>query len=174
MADFAGKFKSAKQDWETPQVLFKAVDAIYRFDFDLAASAENTKCSRYFTEFDDAMKQKWAGRCWLNPPYGEDASPLSDWVRKAYEESIVNREMFVVMLVPARTNTRWFHDFCMKGRQIHLICGRPKFVGAEHGLPQPLCLVEFRHVEEKQRATFSSLFLPASSVDESERELFHF
>ena len=50
----------------------------------------------------------------------------------------------VVMLIPARTNTRWWHDYCMKAAEIRFLNGRPKFGDAEHGLPQPLALIVFR------------------------------
>lgn len=144
MAEFSARFKSLRQDWVTPDGLFRAVDALYQFDFDLAASPANAKCARFFTAKDDALRQKWSGRCWLNPPYGDGSAPLSAWVKKAFAESSADSSMFVVMLIPARTNTRWFHDYCMRAHTIHLLCGRPKFGDAPHGLPLPLCLVEFR------------------------------
>ena len=79
---------------------------------------------------------------WLNPPYGETSGKLSDWIKKAVTEADAGAT--VVMLIPARTNTNWFHDLCLKRGEVRFVRGRPKFGGADHGLPQPLCLVIFR------------------------------
>jgi len=141
MATFKNKFDSHKQDWPTPDSLFNLLNDEFHFDFDLAADHTNAKCSAYFSVEDDALQQKWLGTCWLNPPYGVTKPRLSDWVKKAYQES---EHCTVVMLIPARTNTRWWHDYCMKATEIRFINGRPKFGDAKHGLPQPLAIVVFR------------------------------
>ncbi len=73
----------------------------------------------------------------MNPPFGTQGA----WVRKAYSESL-RKGTTVVCLLPARTNTNWWHDYVMKG-EVRFIRGRPKFKGAEHGLPQPLAIVVF-------------------------------
>lgn len=142
MGNFNGKFGSAKQDWETPQDMFDRLNEEYRFEVDLAASEKNAKCSTYYSAEQDAMKLEWRGRCWLNPPYGATEGKLRDWVKKAYEETRKDGCM-VVMLIPARTNTNWWHEYCMKAREIRFLQGRPKFGDASHGLPQPLALVVF-------------------------------
>jgi phage N-6-adenine-methyltransferase len=145
MAKFKGKFESTKQDWETPDWLFSEMNSWYDFQFDLAASKKNAKCDKYFTQADDALEQDWTylGRCWLNPPYGGNSdNRLSRWVQKAYESAKWPTCM-VVMLMPARTNTSWWHDYCMKAGTIWFIKGRPKFGGAKYGLPQPLAIVVF-------------------------------
>lgn len=142
MAKFRGKFDSVRQDWETPTELFNLVNAEFGFTIDVAASAENTKVARYISEQQDAMTCSWGMNvCWLNPPYGK-GHKLSDWVRKAYIES--QNGATTVMLIPARTNTNWFHDYCLKHGEVRFLRGRPKFGGADHGLPQPLCFVIFR------------------------------
>lgn len=144
MAKFTNKFTSIKQDWETPINLFQKLNSEFLFNFDLAASNSNFKCKNYFSINDNSLKQDWNGICWLNPPYGDKKSKLSDWCKKAYLESVRNDKLIVVMLIPARTNTKWFHDYCMKASELRFICGRPKFGGADHGLPQPLVIVVFQ------------------------------
>jgi phage N-6-adenine-methyltransferase len=143
MALFNKKFDSAKQDWTTPQDLWERLHHEFRFTVDLAADATNTKCRRFFSAENSGLSAAWSGSGWLNPPYGERAGKLSDWVKKAYAETR-KAGCTVVMLIPARTNTRWFHDYCMKAAEIRFFNGRPKFGDAIHGLPQPLVLVVFR------------------------------
>lgn len=143
MGQFKGKFESAKQDWETPWDFFNPINAEFGFTLDAAASAKNTKVpSNFITEEQNGLKTKWGNEIvWLNPPYGKGKQPISDWVKKANDER--RNGATTVMLIPARTNTNWFHDICLKN-EVRFIRGRPKFGGAEHGLPQPLCLVIFR------------------------------
>lgn len=144
MARFKGKFDSIKNDWETPDDLFQTVNQEFGFTLDVAASPHNAKLARFITKEQDSMQTSWGTEvCWLNPPYGEGYK-LAEWVKKAHRESTLGAT--VVMLIPARTNTRWFHDFCLKYGEVRFIKGRPKFGDAEHGLPQPLCFVIFRPV----------------------------
>ncbi len=137
MASFGTKFGTGKQDWETPESVFSPLDTEFRFTLDMCATSENSKCSQYFTQSDDGLSRPWSGVCWMNPPFGTQGA----WVRKAYEESQCNRAT-VVCLLPARTNTNWWHSYCMSG-EVRFIKGRPKFKGAKHGLPQPLAIVIF-------------------------------
>lgn len=155
MADFARRFASTKQDWVTPDSLFRRLDARFHFTIDLAADSSNAKCARFFDRQADALRQDWSGHTgWLNPPYGDTkGNRLADWVRKAYDETRLaglhnKAPCTAVLLIPARTNTNWFHDYCMNAQELMLVCGRPRFVGADHGLPQPLALVVFasRHL----------------------------
>lgn len=142
MASFKGRFDSVRQDWETPVELFKKLNDEFCFSLDVAASASNTKVENFISEMQDAISVSWGNHtCWLNPPYGKGYK-LSDWVVKAYNESL--KGATVVILIPARTNTNWFHDYCLKYGEVRFIRGRPKFGGADHGLPQPLCFVIFR------------------------------
>lgn len=137
MAQFSTKFDTGRQDWETPEEIFNPLNQEFNFTTDVCASPENTKCDFFYSEADNALHLKWQGVCWMNPPFGSQGR----WVRKAYEES--KKGITVVCLLPARTNTSWWHDYCMKG-EIRFIRGRPKFKGAKHGLPQPLAIVIFR------------------------------
>lgn len=145
MGLFTGKFNNAKQEWETPQELFNKLNEEFHFILDLAADSTNHKCTKYLTKEDNSLLCTRSGICWLNPPYGSRSNKLSDWVKKAYDESVYSEysDTTVVMLIPARTNTKWWHKYCMKAQEVRFICGRPKFGDASHGLPQPLALVIF-------------------------------
>lgn len=124
-------------EWSTPQDFFDRLDWKYHFTLDAAATAENAKCARFFTAEDDGLSKNWGGQIvFCNPPYGRE---IGRWVRKGYEEA---KAAVVVMLLPARTDTRWFHDYCMKGK-ITFLRGRLKFGGAKDAAPFPSMLVEF-------------------------------
>lgn len=136
MADFDNnRFKSNNQSWETPDELFNKLNMEFKFETDVCASSENTKCVKFFTEQDSCLDKTWSGSCWMNPPYKD----MKKFIKKAYDE---RNNATTVCLIPARTNTKWWHEYCMKG-EVMFICGRPKFKGCVHGLPQPLALVVF-------------------------------
>lgn len=137
LAKFDTKFDSKKQDWETPDELFLPLNEEFHFTMDVCATDDNKKCDNFLSEDDDALLAEWSGICWMNPPFGNQGR----WVKKAYQES--RKGSLVVCLLPSRTNTGWWHDYCMKG-EIRFIRGRPIFKGAKHGLPQPLAVVVFR------------------------------
>lgn len=122
-----GLFTSNKEDWETPQDFFNKLNEKYHFTFDLAASYSNTKCKSYFTEKDDSLSKDWhriGGNVFLNPPYGRE---LHKWVKKAYEESLKKHDGYIVLLIPARTDTSYWHDFIFGKAQIKFLRGRLKF-----------------------------------------------
>jgi phage N-6-adenine-methyltransferase len=134
----APHFSSATDQWATPRAFFEAWDAVYRFDLDVCADAENAKCRRYFSVHDDGLSQNWTPhRCWMNPPYGRE---IGKWMRKAYEES--RKGALVVCLVPARTDTAWWHDYAAKGA-VTFVRGRLKFGNARSGAPFPSAVVVF-------------------------------
>ena len=128
--------------------MFSRLNKEFNFEWDLAADKFNTKCLNFYSKEVDALTFDWDGSCWLNPPYGDGKNKLQTWVKYAYHQSLLNPHLTVVMLIPARTNTKWFHEYCMKAREIRFICGRPKFGNASHGLPQPLCLVVFQQTNK--------------------------
>jgi site-specific DNA-methyltransferase (adenine-specific) len=145
MAFFKGKFESCKQEWVTPDSLFDKLNNEFHFTIDLAADIHNSKCKYFYSEKNDALQHEWVGMVgWLNPPYGAKKNKLSDWVKKAYQETKKYSSTTVVMLIPARTNTRWWHQYAMHAAEIRFINGRPKFGDATHGLPQPLAIVVFK------------------------------
>ena len=131
------RFASNKQEYETPTTLYDSLDREFHFTIDVCANEDNHKHDNYINEETDALKQEWQGTCWMNPPY----NALKIWVKKAYQESRKDG-CVVVCLMPARTNTAWWHEYCMKG-EIRFLKGRPKFKGCIHGLPQPLAIVIF-------------------------------
>lgn len=131
-------FSSSYDRWATPQAFFDKLNEVFQFTLDAAADASNAKCPRYFTQEDDALQQEWTGVVWCNPPYGRE---LAAWMHKGYESSL--RGATVVMLVPARTDTKWFHDYCVNG-EITFLKGRLRFGAAKSGAPFPSMIVVFR------------------------------
>ena len=142
------RFRSTNQEWGTPDEVFEPLNEEFGFTLDVAASQGNYKCARYWTKEDDALSLPWGDEvCWLNPPYRQ----VSVWIKKAFQESLSGAT--VVCLVQARTNTNWWHDYCMKG-EVRFIRGRPKFKGCKHGLPQPLAIVIFRTTKQTTKGGF--------------------
>jgi phage N-6-adenine-methyltransferase len=130
-------FSSKTDLWATPQNFFDKYNEKFDFELDVCATKENAKCSRYFTIFDDGLSQQWDGVCWMNPPYGRT---IKHWVKKAYESSLNGAT--VVCLLPARTDTAWWHDYCIKG-QIEFIRGRLRFGNSKNSAPFPSAVVIF-------------------------------
>lgn len=131
-------FSSKTDLWYTPQDFFKKYDDVYKFETDVCATDDNAKCAKYYTEEMDGLSQEWRGVCWMNPPYGRT---ISKWMKKAYESSLEGAT--VVCLVPARTDTNWWHDYAMKG-DIEFIKGRLKFGGSKNSAPFPSAVVVFK------------------------------
>lgn len=132
-------FSSQSTTWETPQWLFEQLSKEFHFTLDPAASPENTKCEKYFTAEQDGLKQDWSNEVvWLNPPYGRE---VGKWVQKAYQEA--QKGATVVLLLPSRTDTAFFHDYCLKG-ELRFIRGRLKFGGSKNSAPFPSVVVVFR------------------------------
>ena len=131
-------FSSKTDLWYTPEDFYQKYNSVYNFEIDVCATDENAKCEKYFTEEIDGLSQKWEGVCWMNPPYGRT---ISKWMKKAYESSLEGAT--VVCLVPARTDTNWWHDYAMKG-EIEFIKGRLKFGGSKNSAPFPSAVVVFK------------------------------
>lgn len=128
---------SSKTDlWETPQSFFDELNREFHFETDVCALPENAKCDKFYTPDQDGLKQDWSGVCWCNPPYGRQ---IGKWVEKAAKSDAT-----VVMLLPARTDTKWFHDWVLPFAEIRFVKGRLKFGGAEHNAPFPCMVVIFR------------------------------
>ena len=128
-------FSSKTDSWETPDSFFKKLDREFHFTLDVCATAENAKCKRFFSLEDNGLEQIWNGVCWMNPPYGRQ---IGKWLKKAYESKTK-----VVCLVPARTDTAWWHDYVLKFGVVRFIRGRLKFVGAKSNAPFPSAIVIF-------------------------------
>lgn len=132
-------FSSKTDVWATPQEFFDSLDKVFRFETDVCAVKDNAKCQRFYTPDDNGLLQDWRGVCWMNPPYGRE---ISQWVEKAYRSAKDNGAT-VVCLLPARVDTRWWHDFCAKG-EVHFLRGRLKFGGNDNSAPFPSAVVVFR------------------------------
>jgi len=130
-------YSSETDDWSTPPDLFAKLDGEFRFDLDVCASEENAKCTLFFNRETDGLSQEWRGAVWMNPPYGNE---IVAWVAKAYEAA--QDGATVVCLLPARTDTRWWWDFCRYG-EVRFLRGRLKFGGGDTGAPFPSAVVIF-------------------------------
>lgn len=133
----SGLFTSNTDLWSTPKETFKKLGDIYHFELDVCADDTNHKCNKYFTKEIDGLKQEWNGICWMNPPYGRE---IGKWIKKAYESSLNGAT--VVCLLPSRTDTKWFHEYCVKGN-IEFIKGRLKFGDSKNSAPFPSMIVVF-------------------------------
>ena len=133
-------FRSASGEWETPQELFDDLSKEFGgFDLDPCASVENAKCPEFFTLDNSGLDRPWFGNVFLNPPYGR---VITKWIEYAYSEATHNLSVGVIVaLLPARTDTAWWHDYVMKADEIRFIRGRLKFGGAKNSAPFPSCVV---------------------------------
>ena len=132
-------FSSKETVWSTPQDFFNKLNEEFDFTIDVCAPPENAKCKRYFTPEDDALKQKWTGTCFCNPPYGRE---IGQWVEKASKSA--DEGATVVMLLPARTDTKWFHNYVYGKAEIRFVAGRLKFGGSKNSATFPSMVVIFR------------------------------
>jgi len=144
-------FSSKTEMWETPQEFFDEMNNTHHFTLDVCATIDNTKCERFFTPEIDGLKQDWTGVCWMNPPYGRE---IGKWIEKAYNESKKNN-CKVVALLPARTDTKYFHQFIYKkeGVSINLLKGRLKFGGHTNSAPFPSMVVVFENTCQRSKPT---------------------
>ena len=132
-------FSSKTDEWSTPRDTFESLNSEYRFTLDPCCLSSSAKCDKYYTPEDDGLSKEWRDEIvFMNPPYGRD---ISKWMMKAYE-SAKHHNSTVVCLVPSRTDTRWWHDYAMKG-EITFIKGRLKFGGAKNNAPFPSAIVVF-------------------------------
>jgi site-specific DNA-methyltransferase (adenine-specific) len=132
-------FSSASDQWATPQAFFNEWHALFNFTLDVCADAQNAKCERYFDLSTNGLKQDWSLEvCWMNPPYGRE---IGQWVKKAYSESLYGAT--VVCLLPARTDTAWWHDYVLPFAKVTFIRGRLKFGNATNSAPFPSAVAVF-------------------------------
>lgn len=131
-------FSSKTDDWYTPDEVFKPLCAEFDLQFDVCADVDNTKFGiNHYDKEEDGLKQDWShSRCWMNPPYGRE---IGKWVKKAAESGTL-----VVALLPARTDTKWFHDYILGKAEIRFIKGRLKFGGCKNSAPFPSMIVIFK------------------------------
>jgi phage N-6-adenine-methyltransferase len=142
--DTAVHFSSASDDWETPQKFFDALNAEFGFTLDVCATAKNAKCQHFISS--ESLSRPWAawsrGSLWMNPPYGRT---IGKWVAKARETADQLGGRAVVCLLPARTDTAWWHDHVIGGgAEIRFVRGRLKFGNSKNSAPFPSAVVIFR------------------------------
>ena len=136
MGQYLAKVK-ATDDRETPDEVYAKLDAEFHFTRDVCASHVNRKHMPYWTIEDDALTQEWTGVCWMNPPYSQTAL----WMKKAYESAL--KGATVVCLVPSSTDTRWWHEYAVRG-EVRFWKGRMQFKGTKSSAPFPSAVVIFR------------------------------
>jgi len=134
-------FSSKTGNWATPQDFFNKLEReLGPFTLDACATTHNAKCSNFFSPQEDGLSKDWFGyNVFVNPPYGKD---IGKWIKKGYEESLKKRTR-VVMLIPARTDTKYWHNYVMKAHSIHFVKGRLKFGDSQNSAPFPSAVVVF-------------------------------
>lgn len=139
MANIKGCFSSKSNEWATPVKLFEKLDEEFHFTLDPCATPENAKCKKYYTKADNGLLQDWSGeRVFCNSPYGKE---IAAWVAKCAEEA--KKGTFVVMLIPARTDTRYFHRYIYHHAELRFLPGRVRFNDGPQGAPFPSMVVIF-------------------------------
>lgn len=137
----AALFSSAKEDWATPQDFYDKLDEEFHFDLDPCSSHENHKCENYFTKEDNGLEKDWGGHTvFCNPPYGRENT--SNWIEKCAEEA-KKPNTKVVMLIPARTDIKAFHEYIYNKAEVRSVKGRLKFGGSKDAAPFPSMVVVF-------------------------------
>ena len=140
-------FSSKSNEWDTPQDFYDKLNQEFSFDLDPCSTHSNAKTQMHYTQEEDGLKQDWGGHAvFMNPPYGRD---ICKWVQKAYEESL-KPNTTVVCLIPARTDTSYWHDYIFgKAQDIRFIRGRLKFGDSKNAAPFPSAVVVFAKATTK-------------------------
>jgi site-specific DNA-methyltransferase (adenine-specific) len=134
-------FSRQSEEWETPHDFFKMLDFEFCFTLDPCCTPQTAKCPKFYTKEDDGLKQDWGGETvFVNPPYGRK---IADLVRKASEES-QKPHTKVVLLLPVRTDTAYFHDLILNKAEIRFVRGRLCFGGSKNSAPFPSMIVIFQ------------------------------
>ncbi|OFM10558.1 DNA N-6-adenine-methyltransferase [Staphylococcus sp. HMSC069D07] len=138
-------FSSKSNEWTTPQYLFNELNDDFNFTLDPCATDKNAKCSKYFTIEDDGLSKDWSNDVvFMNPPYGRE---IKKWIKKAYEESLNGAT--VVCLIPARTDTTYWHDYIFdEADDIRFLKGRLKFGDSKNSAPFPSAIVVYKYKED--------------------------
>lgn len=129
-------FSSKTDEWETPKELFNQLNNEFHFTLDVCAARDNAKCLKFYSKSDNGLEMSWQGeRVWCNPPYGRE---IGKWIKKCAENKAT------VALLPARTDTKWFHDYIYNKAEIRFLKGRLKFGNSKNSAPFPSMIVIFR------------------------------
>ena len=138
-------FSSKTDQWATPQYFFDELNSEFNFNLDPCADETNHKCNTYYSKEQDGLSQKWGGyRVFCNPPYGRE---IGKWVEKCFIETRNECEL-AVMLIPARTDTKWFHKYIYGKAEIRFVKGRLKFGDSNNSAPCPSMVVIFKNIKE--------------------------
>lgn len=141
-------FSNKTDNWATPQNFFDELNKEFHFTLDPCADEKNHKCEKFFTRKENGLFQDWSGESvFVNPPYGRE---IYNWVEKCYWEGH-KENTIVVLLIPARTDTKYFHDFILNRSEIRFIKGRLKFGDSDNSAPFPSMVVVFRGCKLKER-----------------------
>lgn len=134
-------FTSKTEEWATPQSLFAELNKEFKFTLDPCATKENAKCKKFYTKEENGLSKSWKGeKVFCNPPYGKQ---ISKWVQKCYEENEQNGTE-IVLLIPARTDTKYFHEYIYGKHEIRFIKGRLHFNESKNAAPFPSMIVIMR------------------------------
>ena len=140
-----GLFTSNNNEWGTPVEFYNKLDKEFHFTLDVCASLENHKCNKFFTKEQNGLIQEWKDEvAFCNPPYGRE---ISKWVEKCYRQHQIHN-ITVVMLLPARTDTKWFHNFIYHKSEIRFIKGRLKFNDQNNPAPFPSMVVVYKKIDK--------------------------
>jgi phage N-6-adenine-methyltransferase len=139
--DIKTMFSSESNEWATPMDFYNKLNNLYGpYNLDPCSTPQNAKCQYHFTVEDDGLTQDWSGRnVFMNPPYGKE---IGKWIAKAYEESR-KQNTTVTCLIPSRTDTKYWHDYCMKADKVLFVKGRLKFGSAKNAAPFPSAVIIF-------------------------------
>lgn len=130
-------YSSRSEEWATPQDFYDELNSEFHFTLDVCATAENTKCQKYFTKEENGLLQDWGNETvWCNPPYGKN---IAKWCEKCYHHKAT-----AVLLVHSRTDTRWFHDWVYHKAELRFVKGRLKFGGSKNSAPFPSMIAIYR------------------------------
>ena len=152
----SGMFTSDTSEWATPQDFFDKLNAEFHFTLDPCATPENAKCGKFYTKEQNGLAQDWTGETvFCNPPYGKE---ISAWVEKCYKHSLSGE--CAVMLIPSRTDTRWFHEWVYGKAELRFVKGRLRFNDSKGSAPFPSLVVVYRGAthDEKLPPAYKSLF----------------
>jgi len=144
-------YSSKQNTWETPQNLFDKLNDEFNFTLDVCAEKETAKCENYYTKEDNSLTKDWDQNiCWANIPYGRG---MYTWIEKIYKQNKIKNTV-IVLLIPARTDTKYWHDFVMKASEIRFIKGRLKFGGATNSAPFPSAIIVFNNKQDLKVTTY--------------------
>ena len=138
-----GVFSHNTDEWQTPKDLYNELNSLFNFTLDPCANNENHLCDKYYTKEENGLLQSWAGETvFCNPPYSDCAS----WVKKCFIENYINN-ITIVLLIPVRTDTKYFHDFIYRKAEINFIKGRLRFSNSKKDAPFPSMIVVYHKKE---------------------------